>query len=118
MLNEGNQIHNFISSSGSRTVINYGYGSNFLTLVPVPPVKSYGSYGSHSVPQQCGCGSGSRTRVWMTKTWKKFTAEKIDSFLSKVAIYLSLGLQPSKKNIQHFTTKFEISSIFQFLWVL
>jgi hypothetical protein len=37
MLNEGNQIHNFISSSGSRTVINYdsGSGSNFL--------KSYGS---------------------------------------------------------------------------
>ncbi len=33
MLNEGNQIHNFISSSGSGTVINYGYGSgsDFLT---------------------------------------------------------------------------------------
>jgi hypothetical protein len=27
MLNEGNQIHNFISSSGSGTVINYGSGS-------------------------------------------------------------------------------------------
>jgi hypothetical protein len=37
MLNEGNQIHNFKSSSGSRTVINYGFvsGSDFLT--------SYGS---------------------------------------------------------------------------
>jgi hypothetical protein len=37
MLNEGNQIHNLISSSGSGTVINYGsgYGSDFLT--------SYGS---------------------------------------------------------------------------
>jgi hypothetical protein len=33
MLNEGNQIHNFISSSGSGTVINYGSGSgsDFLT---------------------------------------------------------------------------------------
>ncbi len=33
MLNEGNQIHNFISSSGSGTVINYGSGScsYFLT---------------------------------------------------------------------------------------
>jgi hypothetical protein len=33
MLNEGNQIHNFISSSssGSGTVINYGSGSGFLT---------------------------------------------------------------------------------------
>ncbi len=35
MLNEGNQIHNFISSSSSGTVINYGSGSDFLT--------SYGS---------------------------------------------------------------------------
>ena len=37
MSNEGNQIHNFISSSGSETVINYcsGSGSDFLT--------SYGS---------------------------------------------------------------------------
>jgi hypothetical protein len=31
MLNEGNQIHNFISSSGSGTVINSGSGSDFLT---------------------------------------------------------------------------------------
>jgi hypothetical protein len=31
MLNEGNQIHNFIYSSGSGTVINYGSGSDFLT---------------------------------------------------------------------------------------
>ncbi len=39
MLNEGNQIHNFTSSSGSGTVINYGSDSDFLT--------SYGS-GSNS----------------------------------------------------------------------
>jgi hypothetical protein len=31
MLNEGNQVHNFISSSSSGTVINYGSGSDFLT---------------------------------------------------------------------------------------
>ncbi len=31
MLNEGYQIHNFIYSSGSGTVINYGSGSDFLT---------------------------------------------------------------------------------------
>ncbi len=31
MLNEGNQINNFISSSGSGTVINYGSGSDILT---------------------------------------------------------------------------------------
>jgi hypothetical protein len=43
MLNEGNQIHNFISSSGSGTVINYGSGSDCLT--------SYGS-GSGSTFQK------------------------------------------------------------------
>ncbi len=43
--NEGNQIHNFLSSSGSGTVINYGSGSDFLT--------SYGSgYGSGSTSQK------------------------------------------------------------------
>jgi hypothetical protein len=31
MFNEGNQIHNFISSSGFGTVSNYGSGSDFLT---------------------------------------------------------------------------------------
>ncbi len=30
-LNEGNQIYNFISGSGSGSVINYGSGSDFLT---------------------------------------------------------------------------------------
>ncbi len=55
MLNEGNQIHNFISSSGYGTVINYGSSSDFFT--------SYGSgSGSTSkkvtdptvpVPQRC-----------------------------------------------------------------
>jgi hypothetical protein len=31
MFNEGNQIHNLMSSSGFGTVINYGSGSDFLT---------------------------------------------------------------------------------------
>jgi hypothetical protein len=47
MFNEGNQIHNFMSSSGSGTVINYGSGSgsDFLT--------SYGSgYGPGSTSQK------------------------------------------------------------------
>ncbi len=45
MINEGNQIHNFLSNSGSGTVINYGSGSDFLT--------SYGSgYGSGSTSQK------------------------------------------------------------------
>ena len=55
--NEGNQIHNFMSSSGSGSVINYGSGSDFLTsyssgsrsksqkvTVPTVPVP---------VPQHC-----------------------------------------------------------------
>ncbi len=64
MFNEGNQIHNFMSSSGSGTVINYGSGSYFLisygsgstsqkVTVPTVPVL---------VPQHCkhvGLGSGS-----------------------------------------------------------
>ncbi len=45
MFNEGNQIHNFISSSGSGTIINYDSGSDFLT--------SYGSAsGSGSTSQK------------------------------------------------------------------
>ena len=31
MVNEGNQLHNFISGFGAGTVINYGSGSDFLT---------------------------------------------------------------------------------------
>jgi hypothetical protein len=31
MLNEVNQMCNFISTSGSETIINYGSGSDFLT---------------------------------------------------------------------------------------
>ncbi len=55
MLIEGKQIHNFISSSGSGTVINYGSGSDFSTSygsgstsqkVPVPTVPV-------PVPQRC-----------------------------------------------------------------
>jgi hypothetical protein len=41
MLSEGNQIHNFISSSGSGTIINYGSGIDFFT-----------SYGSGSTSQK------------------------------------------------------------------
>ncbi len=61
MLNEGNQIHNFMSSSGSGTVIDYGSGSDFLTGY------GYGS-GSGSTSQKVtvpsyGSGSGSTTLV-------------------------------------------------------
>ncbi len=52
MLNEGNQIHNFISSSGSGTVFNYGSGSGFDFLT---------SYGA-------GSGSGSTSQKVMVPT--------------------------------------------------
>jgi hypothetical protein len=67
IFNEGHQIHNFMSSSGSGTVINYGSGSGSDFL------PSYGSgYGSGStsqkvtvptvpvpVPQHCATALGS-----------------------------------------------------------
>ncbi len=44
MLNEGNQIHKFISSSGSGTVINYGSGSTSKKFtIPVPQLCLHGS---------------------------------------------------------------------------
>ncbi len=54
MFNEGNQIHNFMSSSGFGTVINYdsGSGSDFLI--------SYGS-GSDFLTSY-GSGSGSTSQ--------------------------------------------------------
>ncbi len=56
MFNEGNQIHNFMSSSGSGTVINYGFGSGFDFLT---------SYGS-------GSGSGSTTLIERQDFVQKF----------------------------------------------
>ena len=66
MFNEGNQIHNFMSNSGSGTVINYGYGSGYgsgstsqKVTVPTVPVP---------VPQHC-------KDVLATvdeKTWKNY----------------------------------------------
>ncbi len=44
MLDERNQIHNFISSSGSETVINYGSGSDSArkkVTVPTVPVTQH-----------------------------------------------------------------------------
>jgi len=51
MFNEGNQIHNFMSSSGSGTIINYGSGSGCDFLA---------SYGS---------GSGSTTLGIFCYNW-------------------------------------------------
>ncbi len=61
MFNEGNHIHNFMSSSGSGTVINYGSGSgsDFLT--------SYGS-GSGSTSQKVTVPTVPGFRFWFHNT--------------------------------------------------
>ena len=65
---------------------------------------------------ECGSGSGSRSRLLMTKICKIFQLrKKFKFFWSKIALFLSLGLhkgrpsyktnlQPSKGNTQHFKT--------------
>ncbi len=61
----------------------------------------------------CLCGSGSRSRVLMTKNWKKFTAEIDFTYIFMIKNLLSLGLHkgrpsyrrslhPSKENIYQF----------------
>jgi hypothetical protein len=63
ILDEGDQIHNFISSSGSGTVINYGSGSGteFLT--------SYGSSsGSGSPISILNCLWGARQSIFFVPT--------------------------------------------------
>ncbi len=68
MLNEGNQLHNFISRSGSRTVINNGSGSDFLTsyssgsgstsqkvTVPTVPVPVLQRCRQQSQREWCSC---------------------------------------------------------------
>jgi hypothetical protein len=58
MLNQGNQIHNFISSSGSRTVIYYGSGSGFLTIYGSGSTSQKDPVPTVPVPQSCSQGRG------------------------------------------------------------
>ncbi len=71
-----------------------------------------------------GSGSGSRSRVLMNKNWKNVAEENI-FFLTKIAIYLSLGLlkgcpsyrksfRSSKENIQYLL----LINYSLFLWVI
>ncbi len=84
MLNEGNQIHNVISSSGSGTVINYGSGSDFLTSygsgsgstsqkVPVPLVRKFRFRFHNAAVRYWNKGTlecyGTRLRCWMPEYW-------------------------------------------------
>ncbi len=53
MLNERNQIHNFISNSGSGTVINYGSGSDFLASYGFGSTSQKVTVPTVPVPQRC-----------------------------------------------------------------
>jgi hypothetical protein len=87
MFNEGNQIHNLISSSGSGTVINYGsgFGSDFLT-----------SYGS-------GYGSGS--------TSQKVTVPTVPVPVPQHCFKHTLGLRPSNSFLGNICFTFLVLSL-------
>jgi hypothetical protein len=55
MLDEGNHLHNFISSSGSGTVpvINYGSDSDFLTSYGSGSTSQKVTVPTVTVPQRC-----------------------------------------------------------------
>jgi hypothetical protein len=53
MLNRGKQIHNFIFSSGSGTVINYGSGSDFVTSYGCGSTCQKVTVPMVPVPQRC-----------------------------------------------------------------
>ncbi len=75
MFNEGNQILNLMSSSGSGTVINYFRFRLFNKLrFRFHLSKSYGSYGS---------GSGSTTLQKSTGSWIRNTGQTWNKRISK-----------------------------------
>jgi hypothetical protein len=92
MFNEGNQIHNFMSSSGSGSVINCGSGSDFLT-----------SYSS-------GSGSGSKSQkvtvptvpVPVPQHWLK--AYLVPEVLTFLSLILSFKFKFLRKAFQKFIT--------------
>ncbi len=97
MLNEGNQIHNFISSSGSGTVINYGSGSDFLNELRFRFHKAKVTYGSY------GSGSGSTTLV---DTGSKFATGEVDTGGKFAASVIDTGGALSFGNISRIFEKF------------
>ncbi len=88
MLHEGNQIHNFISSSGSGTVINYGSGSDFLT-----------NYGSSS-----GSGSTSQ-KVTVPTVPVRFHNTACQVFQTRIHFGLQIRIQLSNSAGKRSTKK-------------
>ncbi len=105
MLNEGKQMHNFMSSSGTGTVINYGSGSDFFT--------SYGSGSAKSKSYGSGSGFGSTTLE------KRINKPRIPSWFLSVMSTLLAGFGstgPRGVRVQmvpylHFQILFGIPSI-------
>jgi hypothetical protein len=80
MLNEGNQIHNFISNSGSGTVINYGSGST-RQKVTVPTVP---------VPQRC-----TQHNVWLLAKKKSVTTDHTSAWETRFVLTKSSSSPPT-----------------------
>ncbi len=72
MFNGGNQIHNFMSSSGSGTVINYGSGSDFLTSYGSGSGSTSQKVTVHTVPVPQHCKKGIHTQGTVTLESIKF----------------------------------------------
>ncbi len=114
MFIEVNQIHNFMSSSGSGTVINYGSGSDFLT--------TYGS-GSGSttlITTLCIMGGGgvssreqrSRARSrrgGVSENWIAGSAAARFFFLTAIAI--AIATRPFKFHENSVSSSSFVSSI-------
>jgi hypothetical protein len=84
ILNEGNPIHNFISSSSSGTVINYGSGSHFLT-----------NYGSGSTSQRVTVPT---VAVAVPQQW--FWPQNPPMFIKYHTLFkISEGFHRSKQNL-------------------
>jgi hypothetical protein len=86
MFNEGNQIHNFMSSSGSGSGINYGSGSgsDFLT-----------SYSS-------GSGSGSKSQKVTVPTVPVPVPVPVPQHWKKVMVVKISIQRPERKEKQYF----------------
>jgi hypothetical protein len=94
--NEGSKIHNFISSSGSGTVINYGSRSDFLT--------SYGSgSGSGSTSQKVTVLVPQRWFQEIFRFWNKTMHEYVNlcflvkCYLRKLALEYKVSMQLDPK---------------------
>jgi hypothetical protein len=93
--NEGNQIHNFISSSGSGTLINYSSGSDLLT-----------NYGSGSTSQKVTVPTVPVLQHWMGDG-RIFLKTRRDTPLPSIKIYQmslistgSISLDSTFKEVQ------------------